>query len=86
MATAPAPAKPGAKGQQAPVRKRSFLVGTQEVIEGADYDQTVSTFGANFPNWALTATGWLKGIWLDILSTQATNAVATVTFSENLPV
>ncbi|MCW2903107.1 MAG: hypothetical protein JWO67_5372, partial [Streptosporangiaceae bacterium] len=81
-----APAKPGAaKGQQAPVRKRSFLVGTQEVIEGADYDQTVTTYGQSFPNWPLTATGWLKGIWLDILITTATNAVATVVGAENYP-
>jgi hypothetical protein len=83
-APAAAPAKAGAKGQ-APVRKRSFLVGTQEVIEGADYDQTVSTYGGAFPNWALTATGWLKGIWLDILILEAANAVATVTFAENYP-
>jgi hypothetical protein len=83
-APAAAPAKAGAKGQQ-PVRKRSFLVGTQEVIEGADYDQTVSTYGGAFPNWALTATGWLKGIWLDVLITEAANAVATVTFVENYP-
>ncbi len=82
---ASAPAKPGAKGQQQPVRKRSFLVGTQEVIEGADYDQTVSTAGGAFPNWALTATGWLKGIWLDILGTTAGNAVVTVAAAENYP-
>src|ERR1039458_2547772 len=79
-----APAKPGAKGQ-APVRKRSFLVGTQEVIEGQDYDQTVATYGVSFANWSLTATGWLKGIWLDIVGTVATNSVATVTASENYP-
>src|SRR5882724_7543309 len=84
-ATATAPAKPGAKGAQAPVRKRSFLVGTQEVIEGADYDQTVNTYGGAFMNWALTATGWLKGIWLDVLITVAGNAVATVVAAENYP-
>lgn len=82
---ATATAKPGAKTGQQPVRKRSFLVGTQEVIEGADYDQTVSVYGGAFPNWALTATGWLKGIWLDVLITTAGNAVATVTFAENYP-
>jgi hypothetical protein len=80
-----APAKPGAKSGQQPVRKRSFLVGTQEVIEGADYDQTVAVYGGAFPNWALTATGWLKGIWLDVLITVAANVVATVTFAENYP-
>jgi hypothetical protein len=86
MAATAAPAKPGAaKGQQAPVRKRSFLVGTQEVIEGADYDQSVTTYGQSFPNWPLTATGWLKGIWLDVLITTATNSVATVVATENYP-
>jgi len=83
MAPAAAPAKPGGK-QQAP-RPRSFLVGTQEVTEGQDYDQTVSTYGGSFPNWALTATGWLKGIWLDVLITTAGNSVATVAAQENYP-
>src|SRR5579859_2071610 len=83
MPTAP-PAAPG-KGQQQQVRPRSFLVGTQEVIEGQDYDNTVTTYGGSFPNWALTATGWLKGIWLDILITVAANAVVTVTATENYP-
>jgi len=81
-APAAAPAKPG---QQQQVRPRSFLVGTQEVTEGQDYDQTVATYGASFPNWALTATGWLKGIWLDLLATTSANAVATVTATENYP-
>lgn len=72
-------------GKQAPVRPRSFLVGTQEVTEGGDYDQTVNAYGASFPNWSLTATGWLKGLWLDVLITVAANAVATVTGAENYP-
>ncbi len=85
MAATAAPAKPGAKTGQQPVRKRSFLVGTQEVIEGADYDQTVSVAGGAFPNWALTATGWLKGIWLDVLITTSGNSVASVVAAENYP-
>jgi hypothetical protein len=72
------------KGQQQ-VRPRSFLVGTQEVIEGQDYDNTVATYGGSFPNWALTATGWLKGIWLDLTATTSGNSVATVTATENYP-
>lgn len=83
---AQAPPRGGpAKTGQAPVRKRSFLVGTQEVIEGGDYDQSVQVYGANFPNWSLTATGWLKGLWLDVLITEASNAVATVVAAENYP-
>src|SRR5579859_4631236 len=83
MPTAP-PAAPG-KGQQQQVRPRSFLVGTQEVTEGQDYDNTVATYGGSFPNWALTSTGWLKGIWLDLLATTSGNAVVTVTATENYP-
>jgi hypothetical protein len=81
----PAAPPAAAKGKQAPVKPRSFLVGTQEVIEGLDYDQTVSTYGGAFLNWALTATGWLKGLWLDVLITTAGNAVATVAATENYP-
>lgn len=85
MATAtPTKAAPKSGSQQAP-QPRSFLVGTQEVIEGQDYDQTVSTYGASFPLWSLTATGWLKGVWLDILITTSGNAVATVAAAENYP-
>jgi len=83
MAPTAAPAKPA--GKQAQPRPRSFLVGTQEVTEGQDYDQTVATAGGSFPNWALTATGWLKGIWLDITGTTAGNAVVTVAAAENYP-
>src|SRR5262245_28055626 len=83
--TKPAPGKPGpAAGQQAPA-PRSFLVGTQEVWEGQDYDQSVNAYGTSFQPWAFTATGWLKGIWLDILVTVAGNAVATVVAAENYP-
>lgn len=84
MAGQAAPAKqPTGKQQQ--IRPRSFLVGTQEVIEGQDYDQTVAVYGGSFPNWALTATGWLKGIWLDITATTSGNAVVTVAAAENYP-
>ncbi len=82
-----APTKQGArpKGQQQAPQPRSFLVGTQEVIEGQDYDQTVSAYSQAFPPWAFTATGWLEGIWLDLLITVAGNAVVTVAAAENYP-
>ena len=83
MAATPNNAAPGAKN--APVSKRSFLVGTQSVIEGGDYDQTVSTAGASFPPWALTATGFLRELVLDFLYTVSGNAVATVAVAENYP-
>lgn len=85
MATA-TQTKPAPKGgQQQPPATRPFLVGTQEVTEGQDYDQTVSTYGASFQPWAFTATGWLKGIWLDILISVSGNAVVTVAAAENYP-
>lgn len=45
-------------------RKRSFLVGTQTVYEGGDYDQTISSGSGSFaatplPPWQLQSTGWL---------------------------
>jgi hypothetical protein len=46
-------------------RKRSFLVGTQNVYEGGDYDQTISSGSGAFaatpmPPWQLQSTGWLS--------------------------
>lgn len=45
-------------------RARSFLVGTQTVYEGGDYDQTISSGSGAFaatplPPWQLQSTGWL---------------------------
>jgi hypothetical protein len=77
--------KPAPKAAQQAPRPRSFLVGTQEVTEGQDYDQSVNQYGQSFQPWAFTATGWLKGIWLDILITVAGNAVVTVVAAENYP-
>jgi hypothetical protein len=59
-----APSKGGGGGG----RPRSFLVGTQDVLEGGDYDQTVSSGSAGFastalPPWTLQATGWLARLW-----------------------
>lgn len=46
-------------------RARSFLIGTQNVTEGGDYDQTVSSGSGAFAAtsltpWTLQATGWLE--------------------------
>jgi hypothetical protein len=76
--------KPAAGKQQAPA-PRSFLVGTQEVFEGGDYDQTIAAYSTAFPQWTLTATGWLKGLLLDFLITVSGNAVVTVAAAENYP-
>lgn len=81
----PAQATAAPANKQAPVQKRPFLTGTQAVIEGADYDQTVSTAGGSFSPWALTGTGFLKEIILDLLYTVSSNAVATVATTENFP-
>lgn len=83
MPTAAPEKKPASK--QAPIQKRSFLVGTQNVIEGQDYDQTVAAYSSAFTPWSLQATGWLRGIWLHFLITVAGNAVVTVVAKENYP-
>lgn len=71
-----APPQQGGKQQQQ-VRPRSFLVGTQEVWEGNDYDQTyTSTNAQNGVPWALTATGWLRGLWLMVTGTGLTAGTA----------
>lgn len=71
-----APAKPAAK-QQAQQRPRSFLVGTQAVMEGNDYDQTYTATNAQagIP-WALQATGWLRGLYLLVTATGLTAGTA----------
>lgn len=67
-----AAAKPGAK-QAAPVRPRSFLVGTQAVIEGNDHDITYTMTAAQAGTpWALQATGWLRGLYLLVTGTGLT--------------
>lgn len=75
MATA---TKPAAK-QQAQQRPRSFLVGTQAVIEGGDYDQTftVTTSSQSATPWALQATGWLRGLYLLVEGTGLTAGTVT---------
>lgn len=54
-------AKRPAQGGQQQARPRSFLVGTQSVLEGGDYDQTLTNAltGGSFMPWSLQATGWL---------------------------
>ena len=65
------------KSQQT-VRPRSFLVGTTAVLEGNDYDQTydVTAAKAGTP-WALTATGWLRGLYLLCTGTGLTAGTAS---------
>jgi hypothetical protein len=67
-----------AQQQQAKQRPRSFLVGTQEVWEGGDYDQTYNATNAQgaIP-WALQATGWLRGLYLLVQGTGLTAGTAT---------
>jgi|HubBroStandDraft_2_1064218.scaffolds.fasta_scaffold35806_3 hypothetical protein len=57
-----------AKGAgQASTRKRSFLVGTQLVEEGYDYQPpaVTSTTGGSFQPWTLQGTGWLARLWFE---------------------
>lgn len=67
-------------GQQQPqVRARSFLVGTQEVVEGGDYDvtQVIDTNPHALPPWQFQSTGWLRGVWLLCEATGVTAGTAT---------
>lgn len=57
-------------GQKGGGRKRSFLVGTQDVLEGGDYDQTfTNTSGGALQPWTLQGTGWLSRLWFYITYT-----------------
>lgn len=76
MAPRTGTAPPG--GQQQKAKPRSFLVGTQDVVEGGDYDQTVTATAAGaFTPWTLQATGWLRGLALLVQGTGLT--VGTIT-------
>lgn len=68
-----------AAAQKAAPRPRSFLVGTQAVIEGGDFDKqyTISTNTQNADPWPLQATGWLRGLYILVTGTGVT--VGTVT-------
>lgn len=60
-----------------PVRPRSFLVGTQAVVEGGDYDVTYTATNAQAGTpWALQATGWLRGLLLLVEGTGLTAGTA----------
>jgi|SRR5215475_2176768 len=66
------------QAQRQQARPRSFLVGTQEVWEGGDYDQTYTVTNAQggIP-WALQATGWLRGLYLLVNGTGLTAGTVT---------
>jgi hypothetical protein len=78
--TAPVKGRPAAPAGKAapPPKPRSFLVGTQAVLEGGDYDNTyVATNGVTATPWPLQATGWLRGLWLLVTGTGLTAGVPT---------
>jgi hypothetical protein len=78
----------GGRPQQTAGRPRSFLVGTQDVLEGGDYDQTVSSASGAFAAqsmipWTLQATGWLARLWFYVTysSTAGTGVTANGPFN-----
>jgi len=77
--TAPArPAQRGKANTQQQAKPRSFLLGTQSVFEGGDYDQTyTATNGANATPWVLSSTGWLRGLYLQFTGTGLTAGTVT---------
>src|ERR1700733_6120086 len=75
MAAQQAPARGAPQQKQKP---RSFLVGTQDVVEGGDYDQTiVATNAGAFTPWTLQATGWLRALALLVQGTGLTAGTIT---------
>ena len=71
---------PGPGKGQAPVRPRSFLIGTQTVYEGGDYDQTsVATTGQSLLPWTLQATGWLAELVFLVTGTFTSAGTPTLT-------
>jgi hypothetical protein len=57
----------------AQVKPRSFLVGTQAVLEGNDHDVTYTATNAQAGTpWALQATGWLRGLYFLVTGTGLT--------------
>jgi len=63
---------------QQKTKPRSFLVGTQDVIEGGDYDQTITATNAGaFLPWTLQATGWLRALALLVQGTGLTVGTPT---------
>jgi hypothetical protein len=59
-------------------RKRSFLVGTQDVLEGGDYDQTFTNLaGGALPPWTLQGTGWLARLWFLVTYTTTGGSALT---------
>ena len=81
---APAPTKKPAQKGQAQVRPRSFLIGTQTVFEGGDYDQTSTALaGQAFQPWSLQATGWLAELLF--LVTGTFTSAGTPTLAADAP-
>jgi len=77
MATTQRGRPPARQRQAQPSRKRSFLVGTQDVLEGGDYDQTLSaTAGGALTPWTLQATGWLARLWMYVTYTTTAGTLA----------
>jgi len=80
-------APPGGRGgrgqpqqQQGGGRPRSFLIGTQSVLEGGDYDQTsTATTGQSFLPWTLQATGWLAELVFLVTGTFTAAGTPTLT-------
>lgn len=59
-------------------RPRSFLIGTQDVLEGSDYDQTFTNVaGGAIQPWTLQATGWLARLWMRIDYTTTAGTLAS---------
>jgi hypothetical protein len=77
-AAAPPARRGGGRAQaQGGGRPRSFLIGTQDVLEGGDYDQTfINSAGGSLQPWTLQATGWLARLWARVDYTTTAGTLA----------
>lgn len=76
-------ARGGVRAQgQASARKRSFLVGTQTVEEGYDWQPPALTAvggGGQFNPWTLQGTGWLQRLWFEFTWAQTGAGMTPIT-------
>lgn len=66
-------------------RKRSFLVGTQTVEEGYDWQPpalTTAAGGGQFSPWTLQGTGWLQRLWFEFTLAATGTTMSTWTSTD----
>src|SRR5918999_1955416 len=89
------PVQAARPAQQPPARQQNaapppapwpFPVGVYDPTV-QDYDETVTqtTSAQLLPMWNISPTGWLRGLWLDVVMTVTGQSTNSVTYSEDDP-